>query len=74
MARGGIQIAETTPKVNHLLFVDDCILFCKDTVGDASYMKGFLDVYCKASGQMINNEKSSVFFGKGCSKLILNFI
>ena len=69
MANGeltGIQIASSAPKVNHLLFADDSLLFCKATISDATIMKSLLDFYCNASVQKINNEKSFVFFGKGC--------
>lgn len=69
MARGeltGIQIANTAPRVNHLLFTDDSLLFCKAMVVDAINMKNLLNMCCKASGQKVNNDKSSVYFGKGC--------
>lgn len=44
VSRGGLR-------VNHLLFVKDCMLFCK-----------ILGVYEKASGQTLNKHKTSIFF------------
>jgi hypothetical protein len=58
----GIQIANTAPKVNHLLFADDCILFSKDTPTDAANMKEILVVCCNTSGQRVNNVESFLFF------------
>ena len=64
----GIQITPTMPSINHLLFADDCMLFCKAVVEDATILKGVLNSYCDASGQRINNDKSSIYFGKGCQE------
>jgi mannosylglycoprotein endo-beta-mannosidase len=60
----GMQVANTARRVNHLLFVADCILFCKVEFNDDANMREVLDAYGSASGQRINNEQSSVFFGK----------
>jgi hypothetical protein len=65
-AMEGIQIAASAPRINHLLFADDCILFCKAAENEVSKMKKVLDAYCSASGQRINTDKSYLFFGKGC--------
>lgn len=46
----GIQVAPSGPNVNHLLFADDCILFCKVDVSEASKVNDFLTKYCQASG------------------------
>jgi hypothetical protein len=35
---GGIQVAATAPKVNHLLFSDDCLLFYKASSVEAATM------------------------------------
>jgi hypothetical protein len=66
----GIQIANTAPKVNHLLFTNNCIFFSKDTPTDATNMKEILVVYCNASGQRVNNDKSFLIFGKGCRESV----
>jgi hypothetical protein len=62
----GIKVAPSAPAVNHLLFVDDSLLFVKATNEGASEVMELLTKYCDASGQRINLEKSSVFFSKGC--------
>jgi hypothetical protein len=70
----GVQVAPSAPRVNHLLFADDCILFGKAAVLDVTKMKEVLEKYCNASGQRINKDKSSSFFGKGCPQLLRNNI
>ena len=63
---GGLQVAPLAPSVNHLLFVDDSLLFFVATLAQAENVKRVLKSYCDTSGQRINNEKSSIFFSKGC--------
>jgi ribonuclease HI len=62
----GIKVATSAPPVNHLLFADDSLLFFKASVEGAQEVSYLLDVYCQASGQRINRDKSSIFFSKGC--------
>ena len=66
----GIKVAPTAPAVNHLLFADDSLLLFKSSVEEANEVSNPLDIYCKASGQRINNEKSSIFVSKGCPQTI----
>ena len=54
------------PAISHLLFVDDSIFFARSDSRSVAALKDALDTYCVASGQKINLQKSSVFFGKGC--------
>lgn len=54
MARGGTRI-------NHLLFANACILFGR-ALEEWNRMKGILKKYNKASGQILNKEKTTVFF------------
>jgi hypothetical protein len=46
-----LWVAPTIAKVNHFLFMDDCILFCKALVQEVTKMKEVLEMYCKASSQ-----------------------
>ena len=54
------------PAVNNLLFADDSLLLFKASVEGANAVSNLLDTYCNASGQRINNAKSTIFFSKGC--------
>lgn len=61
-AISGCSIARRAPKVNHLSFADDCLLFFKSKVEEANEIHRVLKVYENASGQAINYSKSSVVF------------
>jgi hypothetical protein len=63
----GIVVAKNAPKISHLLFADDSLLFFKANANGAEEIKMLLNAYCDASGQRINYEKSSIFFSKKCS-------
>jgi hypothetical protein len=60
-------VASSAPAINHLLIVDDSLLFLRATREGAIETMGVLSKYCNASGQRINMDKSLVFFSKGCS-------
>ena len=62
----GLTVANSVPPINHLLFADDSLLFFKASAEGATEVSSTLDVYCQASGQRINKDKSSIFFSKGC--------
>lgn len=66
----GIKVAPTAPTINHLLFADDSLLLFKANVEGSEEVSNLLDIYCRASGQRINHEKSSIFFSKGCPESI----
>ncbi|XP_043687745.1 uncharacterized protein LOC122638959 [Telopea speciosissima] len=58
----GIRIRNRGTAFSHLLFADDCFLFCKAHIDEISAWKNILDLYCRASGQEINLKKSSINF------------
>ena len=61
----GIMVAPSAPVVSHLLFADDSLLFFRANVASAQEIKEILQIYCKASGQQVNMDKSSIHFAKG---------
>lgn len=60
----GISIATHCPRLNHLLFADDTMFFCKANGKNAESLKALLTTYEAVSGQLINKQKSSIFFSK----------
>lgn len=55
VARGGCRI-------NHLLFANDCVSFGRATMEESNKIQAMLQVYERASGQVLNKEKSAIFF------------
>jgi hypothetical protein len=62
----GLQNIKQRPPISHLLFADDSIFFTGSDDRSVRTLKSALNVYCEASGQRINLQKSSVFFGNRC--------
>ncbi|XP_074321452.1 uncharacterized protein LOC141657962 [Silene latifolia] len=67
----GIRVAPQAPVVSHLFFADDSIIFVKANVREAKCVMGILQMYEKASGQLVSKEKTTVSFSKGSSKQVL---
>ena len=63
----GISICKSGPKLTHLFFVDDSLLFCKASVQKCYYIQGLLKTYEEASGQQLNKDKTTIFFSKATS-------
>jgi len=61
------QVCRGAPMVSHLLFVDDCFLFCRANVVEAQRLLTILKTYEATSGQEINLSKSEVFFSRNIS-------
>jgi hypothetical protein len=66
----GIKVASSAPTVSHLLFADDSLLFFRANRESAEEIKQVLGLYCRASGQQVNMDKSSIHFAKGCNQVV----
>jgi hypothetical protein len=64
----GIKVAPSAPMVSHLLFADDSLLFFRANMESAQEINDILRIYCNASGQQVNMDKSSIHFAKGCQE------
>ena len=60
----GYSLCRRGPKLTHLLFADDSLIFCRATMKECNKVMDILKVYEKASGQKINRSKISLFFSK----------
>lgn len=58
----GIKIVHQAPSVSHLLFADNCLLFCKVSENTCHNLVKLFRDFGLASGKLINLEKSGVFF------------
>ena len=58
----GIKVARGCPRINHLLFADDTMIFCQASEENCLKLNCILLQYEEASSQKINADKSSITF------------
>ena len=63
----GIVVYRGGPKLSHLFFADDNLIFCKATLANCESLQRVLEVYEKAFGQQLNRAKTSLFFSSNTS-------
>ncbi|XP_042974832.1 uncharacterized protein LOC122306468 [Carya illinoinensis] len=59
-----IPMGRGPTKINHLFFADDSMIFCKASTLEWRRMLGMLTTYEQASGQLLNKEKSAIYFSR----------
>ena len=65
--RGDIQvvsICHNGPKLTHLFFADNSLLFCKSTIHNCQKVMDILSSYEAVSSQKLNRDKTALFFSK----------
>ena len=60
----GFSLRRNGPKLTHLFFADVCLIFCRSTLEECNKIQELLAIYETASGQMINKEKTTLFFSR----------
>ena len=61
----GFSLCRNGPRISHLFFANDTLLFCRASRGDLEAILQLLQLYEQASGQKLNREKTTMFFSKG---------
>lgn len=57
-----------TPHGYHIFFfADDCIVFTEASQRGGGRLQGILETYSRGSRQLVNKEKSTVFFSENCT-------
>ncbi|XP_028556655.1 uncharacterized protein LOC114581195 [Dendrobium catenatum] len=64
----GIKVHHNAPRISHLLYVDDILIFSEANFKMIKRIKSILQDYCNWSGQKINYNKSSILCGKAVSR------
>ena len=70
----GVSICRRGPKIPHLFFADDSIIFGRATKSEGLEMLRILKVYEYSSGQQLNKQKTSLFFSRNTRGEIQNKI
>ena len=70
----GYSLCRNSPRLTHLLFADDSLLFCSATIQKCQQIINILEIYGKCLGQQINRNKTTIFFSNSTSKEIKNQI
>ena len=70
----GVSIRRGGPWVSHLFFADDSIVFCRATNADCIALQNLLTLYANASGQVVNSDKTALFFSPNTSQQARNTI
>ena len=65
----GIRVTYRSSWVTHLLFADDSLLFFEASRAQAENVKAALMIYGAATGQNLNYNKCSLFFGGACPEV-----
>ncbi|KAI0516070.1 hypothetical protein KFK09_008742 [Dendrobium nobile] len=60
----GIQLSSRGPKITHLLYADDVLIFSHVFIALAKALKVIVEDFCKWTGQRINVNKSQIIFSQ----------
>jgi hypothetical protein len=64
----GVRVSRHAPWISHLLFADDCLIFTQASKRGADRVAAILDAFNRGSGQLVNKNKSAIFFSPNCEQ------
>jgi ribonuclease HI len=65
----GVPTSKKGPRLSHLFFADDSLLFCKASALHWNRLSEILSNYESASGQRLNQAKTSIFFSRNTPEI-----
>lgn len=68
----GVRVSRRSPAINHLLFADDTMFFCKSKSSCVTALLKILSIYEQVSGQRINPQKSAITFSAKTPETVRN--
>ena len=71
---GGVAVCWRSPKISHLFFANDSLIFCRASLEECDALQRVLRVYEGASGQQLNRAKTSLFFSRNTPNNIQEII
>ena len=60
----GVAVCRGTPRIAHLFFTDDSLIFCQATLEECEVLQQVFLVYESVSGQQLNRSKTPLFFSR----------
>ena len=60
----GVAASARGPRISHLFFADNSLIFCKATEKEGAEVQRILQVYEASSGQQLNRNKTALFFSR----------
>ncbi|KAK6128385.1 hypothetical protein DH2020_037861 [Rehmannia glutinosa] len=70
----GSRVCRKAPTVSHLFFADDSLLFFRASLVECNQLKKLLELYKRASGQVVNFGKSGIFFSSNIPLILKDAI
>lgn len=58
----GIQFNRSGPRISHVMYADDLVLFFKAVYDSCRFLAALLQSFCNSSGLHVNRDKSFAFF------------